>query len=482
MASEQPKGGNGSGQPVFSEADIAQARQWFEKAKAVFDTRNYDYAIECYINGLEQWPLAVEEGHMPLMFVALTRAGAGGKKAGAMEALRRGTGGKDYRKAMLNAEFLLAKDPKNVALLEAVFKNAAKAQYDDVAMWIGPMYRDACAAEKKPSPARFRLLTDTYVEIAERQAAAGRLDVGLEAYQRALDAISRLRQADPKNLDLTREQTEIATKLTILRGRYETADSFQDSVRDADSQKDIHDAERVVQSDERLDDLITKAKAELQASPDVPAKVYKVVDLLCKREEDRYEDEAIAILMKAFEASGNYAFKLRADDIRMRQMNRRSLAVRASGDREAAKRQLIEQLRLELGVFRERVQQYPTDLRIRFEYGKRLFQAKRFDEAIPIFQQARNDPKNRTPCSYYVGRCFYEKEYYDQAIDVLKTAIQGYEMEGDAMSKDLHYWLGRAYEAAGNKADAMKVYGQIIQWDYDFKDVRQRMDNLRGKG
>ncbi len=469
-------------QPGPSEADRATARQWFDRAKALVAAHNYDYAIQCYINGLERWPEAVEEGHKPLLYAAMMRAAAGGKKPGTMESFKYPMTGKDPRKAMLNAEYLMAKDPKNPAYLEGLFRNAVRAGLDETAMWAGSVFWDACQAERKPSAHRFRLLVDLYVEVAERQAAAGRVGVAIEALERAIRAMSRLRQVDADNLDLAREQTEIATKLTILKGKYETAASFRESVQDSESQRDLHDSDRLVQAGERLDDLIAKARAEVAANPDVPAKVMRLADLLCKREDESLENEAIETLLVAYRKTDNYSFKMRADDIRMRQLNRKARLIVQKGDKEAAKRQYREQLKFELGVFRERVEKYPTDLRLRFEYGKRLFKAHDYDQAIPVFQEARNDPKCRAQCSFYIGRCFYEHGYYDQAVDVLTEAIKSHEMQGDAVSKDLHYWLGRAYEAAGRKDDALKVYGQLLQWDYNFKDVRSRMDSLRGKG
>ena len=69
--------------PSFSEADKKKARLWFNKAEDCRDRREYDYAIECYITGLGFWPEAVEEGHMPLRFLAMQRQQAGGKKPAA---------------------------------------------------------------------------------------------------------------------------------------------------------------------------------------------------------------------------------------------------------------------------------------------------------------------------------------------------------------------------------------------------------------
>jgi tetratricopeptide (TPR) repeat protein len=156
----------------------------------------------------------------------------------------------------------------------------------------------------------------------------------------------------------------------------------------------------------------------------------------------------------------------------------------ADGDRQAVQHHLREQLRFELGVFKERTRQYPTDLRVRYQYGLRLFKAGRHDEAIPVLQEARNDPKIRSTCNLYIGRCFFEKGYHAQAIDILKEAARTHEPPDDDLGKDLLYRLGRAHEAAGQKEEALKIYGQIIQWDYNYRngEVRKRIDDLKNQG
>lgn len=471
---------SGTGRQPTDE-DLSIARQWFERARDLIDKKNYDYAIECYINGLERWPLAIEEGHKPLMAAALWRAGAGGKKPGRLEAMKHSTSGKDALKAMLNAEYLMAKDPKNPAYLEAVFSNAVKGGFDEVALWIGPTLLDACVADRKGSAPRLRRLYAAYAALGERLGDQGNTAAGIEAYERSVLSISHLMQVDTKDLELQRTRTEIATKLTILKGRYESATTFQESVRNSAAQKDLVDRDRLVQSDERLEELLRPAREEVAREPASASAVNKLVDLLTRREDEALEDEAVAVLEKAYASSGAYPFKVRADDIRMRQLNRKARAIRASGDRDAARAHLREQLLFEMRVYRDRVKQYPTDMKYRFEYGKRLFHGRNFDEAIPVFQEARNDPRTRAQCSLYLGRCFHEKQYFDQAADVLTEAIDALERQGDELSKEMHYWLGMAYEGAQRFAEARKVYGQILQWDYNYRDVRERMDNLRGK-
>ena len=120
-------------------------------------------------------------------------------------------------------------------------------------------------------------------------------------------------------------------------------------------------------------------------------------------------------------------------------------------------------------------------MRCRYEYGRRLFQARLYDDAIPILQEARNEPKTRFSCLLHIGRCFFEKGFHGQAADIFREAIGAYDLPDDELGKDLHYWLGRSLEGDGMIDDALKIYGQIIQWDYNYRkgDVRNRIERLK---
>jgi len=463
-----------------SEKDKNKAKKWFEHARTVADTRNYDYAIECYINGLAVWPEAVDEGHKPLRAVAFARLGAGKKKPGLFETLKYSTSGKDPLQNMLNAERLLAKDPHNLTYMEAFLKNAFRAGCEQTCLWFGPVFLEEAVSASKPQPSKLTTIREVFDQIGDRFHQRGQLPEAVQAYElavKALEALMRLRPDDNDLRDLLRDQSG---KLTIVKGKFEAGD-FRESLRDADKQKELYDRDRLVQAEQRLDQLIENARRDLQANPNEPGKVFGLVDLLLKRGREEDENEAIKILLDAYERTKVYQFKMRADDIRIRQMTRQARELLNRGDRQAAKEHIRKQLEFEIEVFRERVGQYPTDTRLKFELGKRLFQARAYDDAVPVLQQARSDPKNRTACQLLIAQCFFHKGYHEQAVDLLKEAIEQYEAAGDETSKELHYWLGRAYEASGQIEPAVKTYGQIIQWDYNYKDVRQRLENLRAQ-
>ncbi|UCD29410.1 MAG: tetratricopeptide repeat protein, partial [Planctomycetota bacterium] len=367
-----------------------------------------------------------------------------------------------------------------ISHMEALFKNAAKGQYYKTVMWIGELLADAAVREEKPNPSRLVLMREVYEKLAD-QIQETDLPLAIAAMERAVEALNRLRTIKPNDMEISTDLRDVAGKLTILKGKYSTADSFKDSVQDTKVQRELHDKERIVQSDERMEELIAQAQIRYDADPTNPKTINELVDLLCRRENEKDEIKAIGILVKAYEQTNEYRFNMRGQDIRIRQLNRKAREITAGKDREAAKEHHKELLRFELKVYKDRIKHYPTELRYRYQYGIRLFKARQYDEAIPILQEARNDPKNRTTCNLYIGRCFYEKGYYSQAIDIFNESIDAHEMPDDDLGKGLHYWLGRAYESDGKAEDALKIYGQIIQWDYNYLqgDVRKRIDTLK---
>ncbi len=466
--------------PEFSEKTIAAARKWFQQAAKLVSDRNYDYAIESYLSGLKFWPEAVEEGHQPLRAAAVARRETGGKKAGALEKMKRATSGKDAVEALLNAEWLWTRDPSSMAHMESMVKNAAKAKLEATLLFIAPIYFESAKVAKKISKNPFLLLRKSYNELGERCETRGDFKLAVKFYQGTLTVLDVLRSLTRATMEFDHELTDLATRITIMKGKYDTGVDFRASMKDTDAQKDIHDRERMVMDGARLEELIEDARQDRQDNPQVSAKLLHLIDLLCRDESKERQEQAIKLLDDEHATSENYTYKQRADDIRMKRLRRKVREVAATKDKNATRQAQVEQLKFELSVFKERAEAYPTDNKIKFEYGKRLLRARKIDAAIPMLQEARNDPKNRVACMLYIGQCFVEKALHAQAISTLKQAIKEYELAGDNLSKELHYWLGRANEAAGKKDDAAEAFGQVIQWDYNYKDVRTRLEGLEG--
>ena len=474
----------------FTDADKRRARQWFEKAKELREKRDYDYAIQSYVTGLGFWTDAVEEGHMPLWSLAIQRQQAGGKKPGTMERLKHSITSKDPKEALLNSEMLLAKDPTNAAYLDGVLKNAIRACLPQTIRWIATRTFESLFKEKKPNVGRFKSFRQMMIEAAERADAWGDPQFASWCYEQAVNSLDFLISRNPSDMAMKDEQRDLSGKLTIARGKYEDASSFRDSILDADKQKLLHDAERAKQGEETLSALIAAEKKEYEANPTVPGKINAYVEALLKPERRKEEDLAISVLTKAFEDLDNYSFKQKADDIRMRQLRRqtrrwkeRAAQTKKDEDQQQHRLALMEERQTELDIYRERVQKYPTDLRMKFHLGRTLFGAGEHDEAIPVLQEASSEPRYRTRAQIMIGRAFYEKEAFTQASAVLSETLESYENVGDDVSKDMLYWIGRAYEADDQVDNAVATFGKLLRMDYNYADgdARRRHDSLKLK-
>lgn len=476
--------------PKFSDADKARARQWFKKAADSRQKLEHDFAIEGYIQGLEFWPCAVDDGLMPLRSLSMQRAQAGGKKAGMMDSLKRTTTGKDPKQNYLNALWLFAKDPGEASYAEAAVRNAAKAGFFESVIFLAPLAFELLKKDKKPNLAKFKTLRDALVEASDWADAAGLPQFPTPLLEIAVSSLDFLRARVPTDDAIRNELRDTSSRLTIVRGKYAGEGDFRDSIRDAEQQKLLHDSDRAQQGDNTADALVAAARRELAQYPNLPAKVNALADALLRRERREEEAEAIELLLQAYRDTKNYSFKMRADDAHLRILSRETRALvekaRASGaeeDKLHARLAATEQLETELDVWRERCENYPTDLRLRAKLGATLFRAKRYDEAIPVLQQAQNDPKSRYRAALLMARCFFEQDSPTQAREVIREVIDTYDVPGDETHKEMTYWLARAYEAEDNKPEAIVNYGKLLRADYGYMDgdAKRRHDALKAK-
>jgi TolA-binding protein len=384
--------------------------------------------------------------------------------------------------AFLNALWLFGHDPESTAYTEGILKNASRLGAPDAAMWAANIHYRLLEGNSKSSGKHFQSFTRVMEEVGDACVARGETQSALEAYEFGVKALDLWRRRVPRDQNVERLLRNLSTKFTILKGKYQDGDSFRESISDADEQADLHDMDRSVQSDRRLDELVDKLRLQYEAAPDQPDAVKKYADILCRREREEEETTAIGVLVEAYKRSGAYRWKQRADEIRIKQLSRQGRLLAQTGDEEALKTHLAHQRKYELGVYRERFERYPTDLRVKYEYGLRLFRAGHFDDAIPVLQSARNEPKNRASCCLYLGRCFYRKGFHTQAVQTLREALNEYESPDDEVGKELLYWLGRCQEEGGELEGARQSYGQLLQVDYNYRDGRARLEGLPQAG
>ncbi len=452
-----------------------RAKAFFDKAKVVADTGNYDYAIEMYLQGLAIDPEEVA-AHQLLREYSLKRRATGGKSMGMFDAMKVKRPTKDDKTNMLNAEKLLAYEPGNTDYMVMMLQNAQKAGFFETVLWLGPILLRANADSPKPEFNKFIILKDAY-------KAVGKWKEATEAAHYAL----RIKTDD---MDLQTELKNLGAQHTMTEGKYESdSGNFRKSLKDADQQQKLMDDTRDVRSMDFLTRSIKEAEEQYKAEPNEIGKIGKYVDALLKTEQTEYENIALEVLEKAYQKTNTFRFRARIGEIKISQLRRMERSLKAAHDKNKADKPLEadyqqfkrEQIEFELQEYQLMADNYPTEMKWRFEVATRMFQLRKFDEAIPTFQQARQDPKLRTMSLFYLGRSFLEAGFPDEAIETLQGAINDYQGRGDDREKALHYWLGRAQEQRGDLDDGIKSYSRVVQMDFNYLDTQSRIKKLREK-
>ena len=441
-----------------------KGKAFFDRADQVAATANWDFAIELYLGGIQRESDNIERGHQPLREASLNRTHAGGKPAGFMEK-RKWPAGKDPISQLVSWEFLLAKEPGNEQYMEGVMRAAIALEHKALIRWVGQIVLDS----QKQATRKNRKLLQFLIEALHN----------IEEYRLAINACEVAREAEPDNGAIQNILGELMAKETIQRGKYDQEGSFTKGVKDLDGQNRLIEKDKLAQSDEFRKQQVEEAKADYLKTPNIPGKIGAYVDTLLLMQDESYENEAVDILAKAYHDNNSYQYKLRIGEIKIKQMTRRYRKLRDAGDKATASVALKELAEYELVEYAERAMNYPTDMSIKFELGRRQLALGKLDEAIGSLQQARRDARHSVQASSLLGQAFEKKGWFREASETLERVLESELTEERA--KDIRYHLGMVYEKMNELIKAQDQYSEVAQMDYNYKDARQRLEEVRKK-
>lgn len=452
--------------------DIVKAKAFFDKAQTAAANENFDYAIEMYMEGLRTAPDALEEGHLPLCEMALQQQGKGIQKPKMMERMKR-LRGKTPLEQMINAEYLFTKDPEHLPYAEAILKAAVAGGFKKTGGWMANLIFQTNNASAKPSARIYILLKDSY-------SALGQFDKAIVACQRAV----KLR---PNDGDLADEFKNLSAELTMMRGKYDTDVDFRESIKDREGQEKLHAQAGVVKTVDYRLSAIEEARKKVAQNPSVAGNIFKLAQALSDQQTDESDNEAIELLENSYKKTSDFSLKKQAGLLRAKQLRRKMRHVKAKLEANPGDEQMkaklaeltAEQNKVELEHCRLCMQNYPTDLKAKYDYGVQLVKNKQYNEAIPLLQEAQKDPRRKIASMDKVGLCFFKKGWFADAIDVFNQAIETYEIKDDTIAKDLRYNLACAHEENQDMEKALDLFRKLAQLDFSYKDVSQRVDKLR---
>lgn len=449
-----------------------KAAKFFERARTIHDTESYPYAMQCWLDGLKQNPLSVEglEGFFKTAAAYLNKGGKGVPKD-VVKAISSGKG--DVEKYLLSL-LEWGVEPTNAAAAVRATVNAANLGLREPGTWIAERALKFAVNDKRPRK-------DLLVQLMQ---AASKIDA-FELAVRAGDAAVRV---DPSDAKLGAEVRNMSAQATMSRGGYERSGEqggFRSNVRDAAKQTRLEAEDRIAKTEETLDSLLEAARTDFEARPDDKPSMQKYVKYLLERGRPEDEAKAVELLTASFEKFKEYRFKELAGDLRIRQA-RRKVTEHEKGDPDAlaaARRTLLE---IETEEFSERVAAYPTDLNKKFEFGKRLQESGRHEEAIAQFQQSKTDVRLRAKSLYHLGLSFGAIDFNDEAIDTFRAALDLGGEQDEKTKMALRYGLmlslmGRAAEQRSltDAEEAAKLASSIAIQEIGYRDIRAKREELK---
>lgn len=441
-----------------------KGKAFFERGDQVAETGNWDFAIEMYLEGIAREPDNVEQGHHPLRDVSLKRKAQGGKGPGMMEKMKRSRG-KTPEESLINAEHLLAKEPGSIQYMVQLHAAARQQELAETLKWICGIMLETQRVVDKPSLRVLKLLTETYHD--------------LEEYVLAIRACEMAINLAPSDGALHAALKDLAAKHTIQAGKYDQEGEFTKGVKNLEDQQRLIQKDAMVKDASFLKEEAEKAVVAYEAEPTVTGKIMGAARALMQLEDEAYDNQAIDILAKAHRDTGAYQFKMQIGEIKIAQQTRRYRKLKDAGNEQGAAEQLQERLVFELAEYTERAENYPTNLVMKFELGRRQFLAGNYDDAIGSFQQAQRDPKRHLQALNYLGQTFAKKGWHREAADTYRKALKGDLTEERA--KGIHYSYGDVLEKMGDLAAAQDEFSTVAQADFNYKDVRDRLEAVRKK-
>ena len=140
-----------------------------------------------------------------------------------------------------------------------------------------------------------------------------------------------------------------------------------------------------------------------------------------------------------------------------------------------------ELLKKEIEVYAARIDRYPQDMTLKFDLAKLYINDKRHHLAIPLLQKSRGDARRKTESLVLLGKCFIAEKQYQLARRQFEQAVPECKPDDNQdLFLELNYLTGRVCEELKDKEAAIKYFQTVLEYDYDYKDNRERLAKLEG--
>ena len=463
---------------VMSIASLtSQQQDIIKRAREASSKANHDYAISLLKQIVAEVPAHIEARRLlraneMIKFKSVSSFSKSmlGVKITPLAMKGRGSLKKSPQEAMETAEEILLLDPTSEQGNKLLADAAQLAGMTDIVLLAYETLRDA-----KPTDIdNLKCLGNAYISAGDPQKA-----------QTTFEAALRIKPNDGEALKGMKDSSAAHASKS---GSWEEGSDYRTSLKNADESKLLEQANKVVKSEDAINEQLGILFQEYAENNHNVAVVLKIAEL-CERKGDY--DSAVSYFEWAYNLTNKADSEIekRIHKIHMRTIEERLQAKQAAVNSASAETLpahqaeldtlLMEKAGFELVSAKERVARYPNDLQLRFELGQALVHAGQPKEAIPELQQALRQPNARYQAYNLLGLAFWKRNMLDFSVKQFQTAKSEMAIM-DNLKKEIVYNLGCVLEAEGKKEEALKEFKEIYEVDSQYRDVTDRVESSYG--
>ena len=439
------------------------------RARKAIDGRNYDLAIEICTECQEVDPTSLKTYEL-LIEAAQRRAQEGGKK-GMSFGLKMS---RDPHKLLSAAIKAVAKSPdlKNFTAAgdaaRAVMDTGVKKRADVAIL----LYEEARGTGMFNGQMLWNLAHAYYAKFELTKAK--------DAIDNAIARMNELNKNDKSHKEAGRTLKNWEAKRSMEARNDKKAgggDDYRSQMADDDDARKNEVMGRQIRTVEDADEVLKYVDADLAENDQNKGLWMKRADV--QRRVQRW-DEARQSLEKARALDEHdFSIVMRIGEIGMQEIKTEILALEKAGkDSSAAKTKLLH---FEIDNYRDWVKRQPTELRHKFELGRRLFTIGEIDESAQLFQKSLNDPQNKSQAHKYLGHCFAKKKLFDMAVDQFAKCLEMIVDKNGKEAMDVLYNKARLLEKLKKRDLAIADYTSLVERDLGFKDAATRLADLKSQ-
>lgn len=498
-SSQQPPPSSASGEPggpALTTAQRAQLHRCYERAKQVLqqDKPDRDYAHTMFLECVQRDPgnLVYVEGLVQNLHQKYGHNGRGARFRWASRSpLKRALAEDDWEGVQQAGLELLKTNPWDTHALRALAQAAAARHHVEVELWY---LKAALNAQPKD--------IEINRHCGRTLARLGQFDQAVACWRRVLDQ----HPGDEEALKMVSELT-LAKTLGVPTSGHGSHRSAAGATLPAEAalrprpagdrppgtvqvprRPPATDAETTLDPTPVREPLTVaeQLQAEFEADPSAADAALRWAKLL--GEEHRYH-ESESVLNRCLAAGGSQLPVVEALEETRLAAARGRLDVaqrRAASQRSPEAVELVADLtaefnRLEIDLYYERCERYPTELKWQLRLGQALKRAGNFAQAIRCFRRAAEHSELAVEAELETGECWQYLKQFGPALESYQAAVNGVGQaaSGSEPHKLALYRSAVLAEALGQHDLAGQSLARLLELDPHYRDAQSRYDRRR---